>query len=221
MKKNYISPFAALISLVVYSVFIAFCKHLYLSMVPPLIFLVVIYRTYLFSVFKKLLLLNALVLLVVITLVLQHEYAIASLIFLRSNLILLFGLLLFCDKDEFSIALGMHELKMPKRFVSIVFFTTKSIFLLKREWVQFKKTLLARGFQFKTNALSYHVLAGGVGILVIKAIQRASALQKAMIIRHFNGTIYTLNPSHRLSVLDSVLWILVAFSILIKQGVIL
>ena len=216
--KSSITPFVALIALMVYSVFIACPWHLYVPMLLPLFYLMVLYRFYLWKVLKTLFFLNTLVALIVLTLVIQHDYTMAVLIFCRSNIILLFSLLLFCDKDEFSVAMAMHDLNMPPKLVSVFFFTTKSIFLLKYEVIHFKKTLVARGFELKTNLISYRILAGCVGILVIKAIERAYHLQQAMIIRNFNGRIYTLHPSHRLQKVDILLIFSILLAILWQQG---
>lgn len=216
-----IAPATALVLVFLYSVVISLQSHIYLPMLLPPFALAFFHRHALKSILKKLLFLNVLIVLIVVTLVWQHQYAMACLIFVRSNLILLFGLLLFYDKDEFSIAIGVHQLRLPSKLSSMLFFTAKSIFLLKHEFEVFKKTLHIRGFQAKTNLFSYKTLAGLIGILVIKAIERASYLQKAMLLRHFSGTIYTLK-SHPLFGMMDFFWILfTCLSLLWRQGVLL
>ncbi len=211
----------ALILLCVYSVSIALQSHVYLPMFFPLLFGIWLSRYALKPILKKLFFLNTLIAIIVITLLLQHEYTMALLMLVRSNLILLFGLLLFHDKDEFSIAIGMQQLGLPSKLTSMLFFTAKSIFLLKREFEYFRKTLYVRGFIAKTNLLSYKTLAGFIGILVIKAIARASYLQKAMLLRRFSGNVNTLAHRIPFSRWDVFLFIFTCLSLLWRQGVVI
>lgn len=216
-----IAPATSLLLLCIYSVTIALQAHIYLPMIlPPLLF-AWLHRYALQRILKKLLWLNTLIVIVVITLFIQDAYALAELIFLRSNLIIFFSLLLFHDKDEFSIAIGMHQLKLPRKLTTMLFFTAKSIFLLKHEFEHFRKTLYVRGFQAKTNFLSYKTLAGFIGILVIKAIERASSLQKAMLLRQFNGNVYTLGKETLWGRMDVLFLVLTCLSLLWRQGVLI
>lgn len=185
----------------------------------PLVILAWWHQSSLLNVLKKLFFLNALVGIVVLSLLFQHAYDMAFLLFLRSNLILAFVLLLFCDKDAFSIAIAMNHLKVPQKLSTMIFFTTKSIFLIRYEFDRFKQTLNARGFTPKTNFLSYQTLGGFVGILIIKAIERASFLQKAMALRGFCGNVYTLEEHLSWHLRDYVLLGVTIISCLWRQGV--
>lgn len=220
-SQTFITPQAALIALLVYSTLIAISTHLYVPMLLPIIFLGFIYKTQWKNILKKLLFINTLVLIVVVTLLLQSEYALAQLMFCRSNLILLAVLLLFCDKDEFSIAIAMNGLHFPAKLTSMMFFTAKSIFLIKHEFERFKNTLKIRGFALKTNLLSYQTLAGFVGILVIKALERSQALQKAMHLRGFCGKVYSLEAHHPFTLYDAILCASVLCACIIQKGMFL
>ncbi len=213
-----IKPSIALFSLMVYSVVVALSNHISFSMLIPLCVSGWIYRMHVGAIFRKLIFLNTLIALVVLTLLLQAEYHNALLLFVRSNCIVLFGLILFCDKDEFSIALAMHQLHFPMKLVTMVFFTAKSIFLIRHEFVRFKTTLKVRGFELKTNLLSYKTVAGFIGILIIKAISRASALQKAMLLRGFNGSVYRLDVNHQIDRYDGMV-VIALLGLAWQQGV--
>ncbi len=216
-----ITPTAALLLALVYSSGIALQEHLYAPMLLPLFLLGWLQKELLFTIAKRLFFLNALIAIVVASMLLQQNYDLALLVFLRSNLILLFILMLFCDKDEFAIAIAMHHLHLPHQCTSIFFFTAKSIFLIKREFLLFKKTLHVRGFTPKTNVLTYTTMAGFVGILCIRALERSYHLQKAMLLRGFSGEVYRLENHPSFTRFDALLTLLSIVSLIWQQGVLL
>ncbi|MFV0481097.1 MAG: energy-coupling factor transporter transmembrane component T family protein [Campylobacteraceae bacterium] len=215
-----VTPLVAFLSLTLFSIVVALSPHIYISFFLPVIFVAIIYKNHLLLVLKKLFFLNTLVAIIAATLLWQNLYEMALLIFLRSNLILSFMLLLFCDKDEFSISIALQRLHLPKKLVTTVFFTVKSIFLIKQEFIHFQKTLHVRGFSPKTDLLSYKTLSGFVGILVIKAIERSIFLQKAMLLRGFNDEIYSLSSYEKITNIDKILLALTIFSLFCFIGVI-
>jgi cobalt/nickel transport system permease protein len=187
----------------------------------PVLFLIFMNFHALKETFKKLLFLNIFVIIIVVSLLIQGDVKIALLIFIRSNLILLTVLLLFYQKNEFDIALALQRLRFSHKLVSIVFFTAKSIFLIKREFVLFKKTLHVRGFKPKTDLLSYKIMAGFVGILIIKAYERAKYIQKSMLLRGFKGEIYTLTKHQAFNRFDLAFCLVTFVSLVLRWGVIL
>lgn len=213
-----ITPSIALFLALSYSGIVAFQTHLFFPMLFPLIYMIFIAKNHLLFLLKRLAWLNTFILLVVFTLILQQNTSLALLIFLRSNLILAFMLLLFYDKDEFAISLGMKQLRLSNKLTTLVFFTAKSIFLIKREFELFKKTLYTRGFSPKTDLLTYKTLAGFVGILLIKALERSTHLQKAMLLRSFRGEVYTLNTPNSLSRHDILLCVITFLSLILQVG---
>lgn len=214
-----ITPTTALLLALLYSGCVALQEHLYLPLFLPLILLIWIQKEFLWIVAKRLFLLNTLIAIVVLSLLWQENYHLALLMFLRSNVILLFVLMLFQGKDEFSIAIAMHRLHLPSKLTSIFFFTAKSIFLIKQEFSLFKKTLHVRGFTPKTNLLTYKTMAGFVGILLIKALERSVWLQKAMQLRGYCGEVYTLEEHQSFGFYDTLLAFVTILSLLWRQGV--
>lgn len=208
-----ISPAAALAAAFIYAVFAALQTHIFFALFVPPIFLACIKFDFLKNALKKLLFLNVFVAMVVLSLLLAGDYDSALLIFVRSNLILFFVLLLFCDKSEFDIALALKGLKCPPKLASIIFFTAKSIFLMKREFYLFRHALYIRGFTPKTNLLSYKTLAGFVGILFIKTWERAEALKNSMFLRGFKGEVYTLSAQRVFNCYDLALILIVCTSV--------
>jgi cobalt/nickel transport system permease protein len=208
-----ITPAAALAAAFIYAVFAATQTHISLPLFLPLVFLACIKFHFLKNALKKLLVLNLFVIIVVLSLVLMRNYEGALLIFVRSNLILFFVLLLFCEKNEFDIALAFKSLKCPVKLASIIFFTAKTIFLIRREFYLFRRTLYIRGFTPKTDMLSYRTIAGFVGVLFIKTWERADALKNSMFLRGFSGEVYTLSKRQTLNYYDLALILTVFISI--------
>ena len=216
-----ITPSIALLLALSYSTIIALQTHLFFPMLFPLIFMMMIARSHWVILLKRLFWLNTLILLVVLTLFIQNNVSLALLIFIRSNLILAFILLLFYDKDEFAISLGMRQLRFPHKLTALFFFTAKSIFLIKREFELFKNTLHVRGFSPKTDLLTYKTMAGFVGILLIKALERSTQLQKAMHLRGFKGEVYTLNSHVTLSGYDILLCAITLLALTLRIGILI
>lgn len=208
-----ISPAAALVAAFIYAIFTALQTHIFFALFLPPLFLTCVKFDFLKNALKKLLFLNVFVVIVVLSLLLARNYDTALLIFVRSNLILFFVLLLFCDKSEFDIALALKGVKCPPKLASIIFFTAKSIFLIKREFYLFGRALYIRGFTPKTNLLSYKTLAGFVGILFIKTWERAEALKNSMFLRGFSGEIYTLSTHRVFGCYDLALILIIFISI--------
>lgn len=208
----------ALLLALIYSSSVALHTHLYLPLLVPLVLLGWFCKESLGAIFKRLILLNTLIAIVVLSLLWQNHYDLALLMFVRSNMILLFVLMLFHGKDEFAIAIGMQHLHLPHKLTSIFFFTAKSIFLIKREFSLFKNTLHVRGFSPKTDLLTYKTMAGFVGILVIKALERALWLQKTMQMRGFCGEVYTLEKHQAISRKDTLLICVTFIALIWKQG---
>lgn len=218
---NAISPSISLVLVMAYSIFMSVQEHLYISMLLPIVFSAFWVKKAWWSILKRLLWLNSFIALIALTLFFQNNAMLALLILIRSNFILLFVLFLFHDKDEFSIATAMHQLRLPHKFTSIFFFTAKFIFLTKHEFIHFKKTLYVRGFTPKTNLLSYQTIAGFVGILIIKALKRSDELQKVLRLRAFKNEVYSLSAHPKLSFADGIVIVLTLLAFVLKEGVIL
>ena len=216
-----ITPCVALLLALVYGCTIALQMHMYVSMSLILFFLAWLKRRFLLIIFKRLVMLNTLIVFIALTLYWQHQEHLAGLMLLRSNLMLLCILLLFHGCNEFTIAIAMQRLALPHKITTLFFFTSKSIFLIRHELVLFKNTLRIRGFTPKTDLLSYKTLAGFIGTLVIKALERSVALQKAMLLRGFQGEIYTLSRRQSLSSNDAIATLLTLISLFWHQGYLL
>lgn len=201
----------------IYSIFLAFSSSIFLSMFLPIILEIFRNKSDILVIFKKLILLNLFISVVAISVYFSNPN-LAILIYVRSNMIVLFGLLIFCNKSYFDIAYGLQKLKFPPKFTSLFFFSAKFIILLFNEIKIFNKNLLLRGFKARVNIFTYKTYANFVGLFFIQALHRANNLQNMLILRGFNGKIYSLKKSKNITKYEKILSIITILSLIFAKG---
>lgn len=206
-----------LVSAFLYSIFMSFNKVEFFYFIPILF---IIYCEYgnVFQVLKKLLFLNLFILMIFIVLLIQSTVEEALTIYIRTNMIILFNLLLFSHSSGYDIVRALNELRFPKKFVSSVYFTLKMIQTLSNEFKNIKKTLKARGFRASSSLFTYETYGNLFGHIFVKSIKKAMALQDSFKLRGFHGRIYLINNS-KLSYYDLILIFLVCM-LFIKKVII-
>ena len=160
---------------------------------------------------------NIFIILVSISAVINKNYELALLIFLRSNTLLLFTLLIFHNKTLFDIAMGMKTLKVSDKLSSLFFFVAKFIVIIKEEFNTTKKTLKIRNFNPKSSIFSYQIYANIIGMLIVKSFDRAEKLKNTMVLRNFKGVIYQ-SKDEKFAKIDFIILISVILSLSIKFG---
>lgn len=219
-KKITLRSSIALVLLFLYASVLSVSNILYYIMLLPLCLELWRNKHALRKIFFQLLVLNIFLIVLVITLWFMNEQQTALLIYLRSNMSMGFALLLFCDKNAFDIALGFQELRLPKTITSLFYFTAKFIYIVKQNIIDFRRRLLVRGFHPTTSLFTYQTYANFIGLLFIIALKKANNLQNLMIIRGFQGQLYTLKESKSITLYEIALFISVLVSIVFKKGVI-
>ena len=196
-----------LVSAFLYSIFISFNNIEFLYFFP-IIFLLYCEFKNIFKILKKLLFLNLFILMIFIVLLIQSSIQEALNIYIRTNMIILFNLLLFSHSSGYDIVRALNELKFPNRFVSSVYFTLKMIQTLSDELKKIKQTLKARGFKASSSMFTYETFGNLFGHIFVKSIKKANAMQNSFNLRGFRGRIYLINNS-KLSIYDLILIFLV------------
>ena len=196
-----------LVSAFLYSIFISFNTFEYIYTLP-IIFLFYCEYKNIFPILKKLLFLNFFILMIFIVLLLQDSLEEAINIYIRTNMIILFNLLLFSHSNGYDIVRALNELRFPKKFVSSVYFTLKMIQVLNDEFKKIKQTLKVRGFYANTSLFAYETYGNLFGHIFVKSIRKANAMQDSFLLRGFQGRIYLINNS-KLSFYDFILIFLV------------
>ncbi|MDN5097046.1 energy-coupling factor transporter transmembrane component T [Aliarcobacter butzleri] len=181
----------------------------------PIIFLVAVNFSNSLEVLKKLLFLNLFIFTIFIFVWFQADFYEAINIYLRTNIIIFFNLLLFFDSKGLDIIRGFFLLNFPKRFISAFYFTWKMIIELQNEFKNIKISLVSRNFSNKTSLFTYQTYGNILGLLFIKSMQKAQNLKDSFDLRGFNGEIY-LNSDFSLSKYDYILLFITIFTLILK-----
>lgn len=196
-----------LLAAFLYSIFISFNKFEFLYILPIVFVMYCEYKN-IFVILKKLLFLNLFIFMIFIILLMQGSLEEALNIYIRTNMIILFNLLLFSNSNGYDVVRGLNELRFPTKFVSSVYFTLKMIQTLTDEFKNIKVTLRVRGFHANTSIFAYETYGNLFGHMFVKSIKKANAMQDSFKLRGFHGKIYLINNS-KLSYYDLVLMFLV------------
>lgn len=196
-----------LVSAFLYSIFLSF-NQVEIIFVLPILYVIYCEHDKLISILKKLLFLNLFIVMIFIVLLIEDSFEEAINIYVRTNMIILFNLLLFSRSSGYDIVRALNELKFPKKFVSSVYFTLKMIQTLNDEFKRIKQTLRARGFKASSSMFAYETYGNLFGHIFVKSIKKANAMQDSFKLRGFHGKIYLINNS-KLSYYDIILLFLI------------
>ncbi|MEE3776662.1 energy-coupling factor transporter transmembrane component T [Campylobacter sp. CX2-4080-23] len=216
-----INPSISLLCFFIFSFFLALSGEIYLTHLLPIIFLSLIKFRYFFEILKRLFFLNLFIILVALSVILSDNYHLALLIFIRSNLIILFGLLLFHKMDFYDMAFGISRLGLGSKISYLFYFCIRFIQMAKMDFYKFKRTLKARNFSHTTSIFAYQTYANLVAMLFLGTFEKSQILEKTMQIRGFNGKFYKLENSLKFEFYDILLIILLLISLIFKQGVLI
>jgi cobalt/nickel transport system permease protein len=212
-KTRLISPQVAIVCGLIYTFSLAFKTTFDTSDTIVIIFLLIIRIKEFANILIRLLYIQGFVIFVALSIYLFHSnMTLATIIFIRFNLIALFMLSLFYNRHSEYLYYGFAALPLPDGFKSLIFLFTKASQLLIDDLGTIKETLLARGFVLKGNLLSYEIIANILGLLVIKSLHRAQNLQEVFVARNFNGRLYLLENS-KINILDIILIIFIFINI--------
>ncbi len=153
-----------------------------------------------------------------VVLLLQNQVEDAINIYIRTNMIILFNLLLFSKSNGYDIVRAMNELRFPKKIVSSTYFTLKMIQYLMEEIKRIRETLKVRGFKASSNIFSYETFGNIFGHIFITSIKKANQLEDSFKLRGFHGRIYLISNSN-ISIYDVILIFLVCM-IFVKKVVV-
>jgi len=212
-----ISTAFALLSTTIYSFGLSFFESIYISMFLPSFLLIILQKEAILVTFKRLFLLNIFIVMVTASAIINEDYELALLLFLRSNALLLFVLLIFYNKTLFDIATGMQTLRVPDKLSSLFFFVAKFVIIIKEEFAITKKVMRVRNFRSKTSIFSYKIYANVIGMMIVKCFDRAQKLKNTMILRNFQGKIYQ-SKSEKFRTIDFVILLTVILSLSIQFG---
>jgi cobalt/nickel transport system permease protein len=184
-----------LINSFLYSFIVAFSTLDYIFLIPLLLVLF-FEKEYIFKIFKKLILLNSFIVILVIFVYFQNPTHAWELL-IRTNLILLFNITIFHKSKGYDIVRGLDALQFPSKIVSVFYFTLSLINYLILDFKETKNTLKARGFQNNTSMFTYQTYGNIFAMIFIKALKKSEDMQYSMNSRGFKDKIYFLNSDKK------------------------
>lgn len=146
------------------------------------------------------------------------------LITLKANAITL--LLIACIGTMPTSLLGhaLQALRLPDKFIYLLLFTYRSIFVLADEWQRLQTALRLRCFTPATNLHTYRTVGYLFGLTLIRSLDRSQRVHQAMLLRGFAGrfSAFTLLRFRYQDLLFTILVILfIAFLLLVDNHQIL
>ena len=184
-KKREIDYSIGLIALFIYSFFIATTKSLDLFLVVPIIMQLLLFKVTVKKVFKKVLKVNIFIFITFIILFLEGKHELATLVFVRANLILWFTLSF--NFDGFKLYKGLVNLKVSNKFSLILFFTVKYIEVLFSSAFRLLEVLKMRGFKPTLSKKTFSVYSDILAFLLYTAVNKMEKVEDVITIRTKDG----------------------------------
>jgi cobalt/nickel transport system permease protein len=117
----------------------------------------------------------------------------AAQITLKSNAIILAFMALVATMPFATVGHALHRLRVPDKIVHLLLMTYRYIFVLEQEYQRLIRAARIRGFRPGTNLHTYRTYAYLVGMLFVRAVDRAERVRWAMLCRGFKHKFYSLH----------------------------
>lgn len=114
----------------------------------------------------------------------------ALLLTVKANAILISVMAMLGTSPLYLLAAAGRRLGLPEKLVSLFLLTTRYFEVIFAEFQKLRKAMRARGFQ---NKLKAHVLRGFanlIGSLLVRSLDRADRVHRAMLCRGYTGVIW-------------------------------
>lgn len=112
---------------------------------------------------------------------------------LKTNIIFLIFITMIATMDIATMGYALATLKVPEKIVHLLILTYRYIFVLETEYQKIIRAAKVRGFCPGTNMHTYKTYAYIVGMLFVRASERAKRVHQAMKCRGFRGKFYSLH----------------------------
>ena len=124
----------------------------------------------------------------------SHEGVLVSArITLKSNAILLAFIALIASSTVATLGNALSRLKIPEKIIYLLLLNYRYIFVMEEEYRRLLRSASIRGFRPASNLRTYKTYAYLIGILFVRASERAERVYKAMLCRGFAGRFYSLH----------------------------
>ena len=123
----------------------------------------------------------------------REGIALAGQITLKSNAIILAFMALVTTMPLSTLGHALNRLQIADKIVHLLLMTYRYIFVLEQEYQRLMRATRVRGFQPGTNLHTYRTYAYVVGMLFVRAGERAERVHQAMLCRGFKQKFYSLH----------------------------
>ena len=111
---------------------------------------------------------------------------------LKSNAILLAFIALIASTPIAYLGYALNRLRIPEKVVHLLLLTYRYLFVIEQEYQRLVRATKMRGFRSKSNMHTYRTYAYLIGMLFVRASERAERVHQAMLCRGFKGKFYCL-----------------------------
>jgi cobalt/nickel transport system permease protein len=118
--------------------------------------------------------------------------AVAASILIKNSLAITAMLVLAAVTPLPKLLVGLRRLGLPPILVATLQFMDRYRHVLTDELNRLATARRARTFN-RSSSLAWHLLAGLIGILLLRSLERAERIHGAMLARGWNGATHTLN----------------------------
>ncbi len=117
----------------------------------------------------------------------REGVALAWLVTLKSNAILLAFLGLVTTMDSPTMGHALDRLGVPPKLVFLFLFTYRYLHVIAEEWRRLMTAARLRGFVPKTGMRSYRTIAHLLAMVLVNSYDRSGRVYQAMVLRGFAG----------------------------------
>jgi len=111
---------------------------------------------------------------------------------LKSNAILLAFIALIASTSITTLGHALNRLRFPEKIIHLLLLTYRYVFVIEQEYQRLVRAAKIRGFRPKSNMHTYRTYAYLIGMLFVRASERAERVRQAMLCRGFKGKFYCL-----------------------------
>ncbi|MBW1988169.1 MAG: cobalt ECF transporter T component CbiQ [Deltaproteobacteria bacterium] len=106
---------------------------------------------------------------------------------IKSNAIVLSTLALLATMPMASLGQAMYFFRVPQKLVMLILLTYRYMFVMEKEYGRLLRAARVRGFSADTSMNTWRTLGYLLGMLFVRADQRARRVHQAMLCRGFSG----------------------------------
>ena len=191
--------------------FVVALSYQFSVLITALVFsaiLIVISQVSIKEVFKRIVIVNALIFLLWLVLpftfngevltriasfaIYRPGVVLAAQITLKSNAILLAFIALIATMSFATLGHALYRMRVPGKIVHLLLMTYRYVFVIELEYLRLIRAAKIRGFRPGTNANTYRTYSYVIGMLFVRAAARAESVHQAMLCRGFKGKFYSL-----------------------------